>query len=63
MADIMARGRWRSLQSAQRYIQSGRAALLAINVPASIGATAAVIADNLTAVFSLVARLSARRSP
>ncbi len=59
----MSRGRWRSLESAQRYIQGGRAALLATGVPASVGAVAAVVADNILSAFALVARLPAQRSP
>ena len=44
IADIMARGRWRGQQSAARYIQSGRAQLLATRVPAEVMRRAGALA-------------------
>ncbi len=57
--DIMLRGRWAASKSARTYIQSGKAALLAVNVPARLAATAAVLADNVVSAFALVAELRA----
>ena len=44
---IMARGRWRSAESARRYIQSGRARLAASSVPAAVASAAAVFSASL----------------
>jgi len=39
--DILLRGRWSSTRSARRYVQSGRALLLSVDVPAAVQAKAA----------------------
>lgn len=58
--DIMLRGRWAASKSARIYIQSGKAALLAVEVPQRLAATAAVLADDVVAAFALVAARPAR---
>ena len=58
--DIMLRGRWVASKSARIYIQSGKAALLAVDVPPRLASTAAVLADDIVAAFALVAGHLAR---
>jgi hypothetical protein len=40
MEDIMLRGRWESNKTSRRYIQSGKALLLAAKVPAAVAEVA-----------------------
>jgi integrase len=54
--DILLRGRWASTKSARRYVQAGRAMLLATHVPPSLAAAASVLSQNL--ILSLVLSLS-----
>ena len=50
--DVMLRGRWSSTKSARRYVQSGRAMLLSLNILAAVAASGEVVVDNLLASFS-----------
>jgi integrase len=53
MADVMTRGRWRSRESATRYIQSGRALLLAVDLDDATAVWAASLtADVVASVLS-----------
>jgi integrase len=54
--DILLRGRWASTKSARRYVQAGRAMLLATHIPNEIGAVAAVLTQNV--ILSLILSLS-----
>lgn len=49
--DIMNRGRWRSMESARRYIQTGRALLAAQEVPAELNRDGALFAQHLSFVL------------
>jgi hypothetical protein len=49
--DIMNRGRWRSMESARRYIQTGRALLAAQRVPAELNQDGALFAQHLPFVM------------
>jgi integrase len=51
--DILLRGRWESNKSARIYVKSGRAMLMAIQVPKRIGELAAVLAADPKASISL----------
>lgn len=53
MEDILLRGRWASTKSARRYIQSGRALLLSMQVPPALTILAPVICKDLLTSFSL----------
>ena len=50
----MFRGRWQSMQSARRYIQSGRALLAAQQVPSSVNRLGILFDDELTAVLGFL---------
>lgn len=47
LEDILMRGRWASTKSARRYIQAGRAMLLATSVPTSTAASGHALACNI----------------
>ena len=51
--DILHLGRWASTKSARHYIQSGRASLLAIDIPSEVVAFASLILEDTEAFFSL----------
>jgi integrase len=51
--DIMKRGRWESSKSARRYIQSGKALLATIEIPAPVLVYGRVIAARLLTHFTL----------
>ncbi len=53
LEDILARGRWASTQSARRYVQAGRALLLAMRTPPAVAALGAVVSEALLLAFSL----------
>lgn len=53
LEDILMRGRWASTKSARRYIQSGRAILLATSVPRVIANSGHVLASNILLSLSL----------
>jgi integrase len=53
MEDILLRGRWASTKSARRYIQSGRAVLLSMQVPQALALVCPVLCRNLLTTFSL----------
>jgi len=48
---VMFRGRWQSMQSARRYIQSGRALLAAQQVPSHVNRLGILLDDDLMAVM------------
>lgn len=52
MEDIVHRGRWRQLESARRYIQTGRALLALQAIPSSLFADASVIAGEIDAAMA-----------
>ena len=58
---ILERGRWASAKSARRYIQSGRALLLAVQVPSSVAEAGAVFKESLLAAFLSALSQSRRR--
>ena len=47
LESIMLRGRWRSAESAKRYVQAGRARLAAVAVPAAVARMAAAFSASL----------------
>ena len=47
------RGRWASTKSARRYIQAGRAMLLATEVPVDVAEVGSTLAHDLLLSFSL----------
>lgn len=49
---VQFRGRWKSMESARRYIQTSRALLAAQQVPQRLNDTGAVIAESLFDVFT-----------
>ena len=51
--EVLMRGRWSSIKSARRYVQSGRALLLSTTVLESTGTKAKLFAANLLLSFSL----------
>jgi len=53
MEDILIRGRWASSKSARRYIQSGRAVLMTMNVPERLRDLSNRISSNLFIFFTL----------
>lgn len=52
---IMFHGRWKSMESARRYIQAGRALLVSFDVPLSLHATGSVLAPALASVVHTLA--------
>jgi integrase len=52
METIKQRGRWRSLLSAERYVQSGRALVLHAAVPDRVARAADILAANLSLAFA-----------
>lgn len=53
MADIKQRGRWRSLETAERYVQTGRAIITAARVPHAIARAGQQFAARLLRSLSL----------
>ncbi len=53
MEDILLRGRWASTKSARRYIQSGRAVLLSMDVPPPLAILGPILSRNIITTFSL----------
>jgi integrase len=53
MEDILLRGRWASTKSARRYIQSGRAILLSMDIPPDLARLAPTLSRDLLLTFSL----------
>lgn len=51
--DILLRGRWVSVKSARRYVQSGRAVLLSLSVPPALVSVSRSVARRLLSIFSL----------
>ena len=52
--DVLARGRWQSVKSARRYIQSGPAMLMSMDVPKNISDIATIMAhDPYQSIMSL----------
>jgi integrase len=47
LEDILLRGRWSSIKSARRYVQSGRAMLLSVTVPDNISQVSAHLVKNI----------------
>jgi len=48
---VMFRGRWQGMQSARRYIQTGRALLAAQSVPAHLNRLGILFDDQLVAIL------------
>jgi hypothetical protein len=53
LEDILIRGRWASSKSARRYIQSGRAMLMTMEVADSVQLLAQAVAGDLLLYISL----------
>lgn len=53
LEDILMRGRWASTKSARRYVQAGRALLLATHVPEHVVALGSTLGQDLLLSFSL----------
>jgi integrase-like protein len=53
MEDILVRGRWASSKSARRYIQSGRAMLMTMDVPVRLQSLSASVSKNISLFLSL----------
>jgi hypothetical protein len=53
---VMYRGRWRKVDSARTYLQSGRALLLAVQVPAQLVTLGGQLANNLILAVSTLTR-------
>ena len=49
--DIMYRGRWVSLESARRYIQTARALLIMLDIPSSLNQTGVTLAPHIGVVI------------
>lgn len=49
---IMFRGRWKSMESARRYIQTGRAIMATVDVPAQLHKSGSIFAEALSAVIA-----------
>ena len=49
---IMFRGRWKSMESARRYIQTGRALLVTLDLPAHLHAVGLTLASDLVPALS-----------
>ena len=66
---VQFRGRWKSLESVRRYVQTARALLAALDVPATLNELGATLSDGLQPVMShllssvpdAVSRLTTRR--
>lgn len=50
---IMFRGRWKSAESAKRYIQAGRARLLSVDIPTTVSDAGRVLGRDLPAAFRI----------
>lgn len=55
---ILERGRWASVRSARRYIQTGRALFIAANIPPPLLSLAADVSVSLPSFFSFFSSLS-----
>jgi integrase len=53
---IMFRGRWKSMESARRYIQTGRAIMATVDVPVQLNHSGSVLAGSLAAVMAHLQR-------
>jgi integrase len=53
LEDILMRGRWASTKSARRYVQAGRALLLATHVPPRIARLGDILSSDILLIFSL----------
>lgn len=53
LEDILIRGRWASSKSARRYIQAGRAMLMAMEIPADVQALAGSVSENIILSLTL----------
>jgi len=60
MEDILLRGRWASTKSARRYIQSGRAMLMTMDVPRRAQDLARAISSELLLLLTLAQSHSVR---
>ena len=55
LEDILRFGRWASTKSARRYVQSGRALLLAVNVAPNVLASARLVSSYCVSYLSSLA--------
>src|SRR5205807_2262177 len=53
---VQFRGRWKSLDSVRRYVQTARALLAALDVPSSLNALGATLSDGLTPAMTHLLR-------
>jgi hypothetical protein len=53
---IMFRGRWKSMESARRYIQTGRAIMATVDVPTQLNDIGSVLSGSLAAVMACLRR-------
>ena len=53
--DIMFRGRWLSMESARRYIQTARALLILLDIPQGLNQTGAALAPHIDTVLAHLA--------
>ena len=51
---VMFRGRWVAMESARRYIQTSRALLIMLHIPAQLGYTAAIMAPHVDSLLPLL---------
>lgn len=54
LVDVAYRGRWKSLKTAEHYIQSGRQALIASSLPADVVAVACAITSVIDAIAAVL---------
>lgn len=54
MEDILLRGRWATTKSARRYIQSGRALLLSMQVPPALAKAGPILCRDILTTFTLL---------
>jgi integrase len=59
---IMFRGRWKSMESARRYIQTGRALLVTLELPQQLHATGQLLGTEIAAVLSALSSSASPRS-
>ena len=55
LEQVMERGRWAASRTTKRYIQSGRALAMSMDVPAALAAAARVLAMSVVTAFALFA--------
>ncbi len=53
IGDVELRGRWASSKSARRYIQSGRAMLMSVDIPTTVSSIGAILSQDVFQSFQI----------